>query len=91
MSEPAARLNPATVALLLLPPLLWAGNAIVGRLMQGSIPPVTFNFLRWVLAFVLLLPLAAGVLPCFGRATGIWCSTTRCPPCSGNLHLPFGS
>ena len=55
----SARLTPATAALLLIPPLLWAGNAIVGRLMQGSIPPITFNFLRWVLAFVLLLPLGA--------------------------------
>lgn len=69
MSDASHRLTPATVALLLLPPLLWAGNAIVGRLMQGSIPPVTFNFLRWVLAFVLLLPLAAGAL---GRNSPVW-------------------
>lgn len=69
MSDPAARLTPATVALLLLPPLLWAGNAIVGRLMQGSIPPVTFNFLRWVLAFALLLPLAASAL---GPGSSVW-------------------
>jgi drug/metabolite transporter (DMT)-like permease len=58
----ATRLTPSTVALLLIPPLLWAGNAIVGRLMQGSIPPITFNFLRWVIAGALLLPLAAWVL-----------------------------
>ena len=62
MSTPSQRLTPATAALLLIPPLLWAGNAVVGRLMQGSIPPITFNFLRWVLAFVMLLPLAAWVL-----------------------------
>ena len=62
MSVPAQRLTPATAALLLVPPLMWAGNAIVGRLMQGSIPPITFNFLRWVLAFAMLLPLAAWVL-----------------------------
>ena len=59
MSNPSQRLTPAAAALLLIPPLLWAGNAVVGRLMQGSIPPITFNFLRWVLAFALLLPLAA--------------------------------
>lgn len=50
------RLTPATAALLTLPPLLWAGNAVVGRLLQGLVPPVTLNFLRWALAFVLLLP-----------------------------------
>lgn len=63
------RLNVPTVALLLLPPLLWAGNAIVGRLMQGHIPPVTFNFVRWVLAFALLLPLGASAL---GRSSPVW-------------------
>jgi drug/metabolite transporter (DMT)-like permease len=58
----SARLNTTTIALLLIPPLMWAGNAVVGRMMQGSIPPFTFNFLRWVLAFAMLLPLAAWVL-----------------------------
>jgi drug/metabolite transporter (DMT)-like permease len=65
----SARLTPATAALLLVPPLLWAGNAVVGRLMQGSIPPITFNFLRWVLAFAMLLPLAAWAI---GRRSPVW-------------------
>jgi drug/metabolite transporter (DMT)-like permease len=56
------RLSPSTMALLVIPPLMWAGNAIVGRLVSDLIPPMTLNLLRWVLAFVLLLPLAAGVL-----------------------------
>jgi len=56
------RLTPGTIVLLLIPPLMWAGNAVVGRWMQGSIPPITFNFLRWALAWVLLLPLAAWAL-----------------------------
>jgi drug/metabolite transporter (DMT)-like permease len=56
------RLTPATAALLTVPPLLWAGNAVVGRLMAGQVPPLTLNFLRWALAFVFLLPLAARVL-----------------------------
>jgi hypothetical protein len=34
-----ARLTPSTIALLLIPPLMWAGNAVVGRMMQGAIPP----------------------------------------------------
>ncbi|QHE84979.1 DMT family transporter [Hydrogenophaga sp. BPS33] len=57
-----ARLSPATLALLIIPPLLWAGNAVVGRMMQGVIPPVTLNFVRWALAFLLLLPMAGWVL-----------------------------
>ncbi len=56
------RLTPATAALLVVPPLLWAGNAVVGRMVNGLVPPITLNFLRWVLAFVLLLPLAYEVL-----------------------------
>lgn len=64
-----ARLSPKTAALLLIPPLMWAGNAVVGRLMQGAIPPVTFNFLRWIIAGVLLLPLAAWVLR---PGSGLW-------------------
>src|SRR3984957_19660798 len=36
----------------------WAGNAIVGRLAAGHIPPVTLSFLRWTFAFLLILPFA---------------------------------
>lgn len=56
------RLTPATAFLLVVPPLLWAGNAVVGRLVTGLVPPMTLNFLRWVLAFAILLPLAHRVL-----------------------------
>jgi drug/metabolite transporter (DMT)-like permease len=44
--------------LLSITALCWAGNAIVGRLAAGHIPPVTLSFLRWSLAFVTLLPFA---------------------------------
>jgi drug/metabolite transporter (DMT)-like permease len=44
--------------LLSITALCWAGNAIVGRLAAGHIPPVTLSFLRWGLAFLLILPLA---------------------------------
>lgn len=74
MSNSSQRLTPATAALLLVPPLLWAGNAVVGRLMQGSIPPITFNFLRWVLAFLMLLPLAAWVL---APRSPVWAHSRR--------------
>jgi drug/metabolite transporter (DMT)-like permease len=45
-------------ALLTLPPLLWAGNAVVGRLMVNAVPPLALNALRWALALLFLLPLA---------------------------------
>jgi len=38
--------------------LCWAGNAVVGRLAAGHIPPVTLSFLRWELAFLTILPIA---------------------------------
>jgi drug/metabolite transporter (DMT)-like permease len=44
--------------LLSITALCWAGNAIVGRLAAGHIPPVTLSFLRWFLAFLLILPFA---------------------------------
>lgn len=43
--------------LLTVPPLMWAANAVVGRLAVGLVPPVTLNTLRWALAFLILLPL----------------------------------
>jgi drug/metabolite transporter (DMT)-like permease len=56
------RLTPTAIVLLILPPLLWAGNAIVGRVVSPLISPMTLNLLRWAIAFVLLLPLAGSVL-----------------------------
>jgi len=44
--------------LLSLTALFWAGNAIVGRFAAGHIAPVTLSFLRWSLAFLIILPLA---------------------------------
>lgn len=44
--------------LLAITALCWAGNAVVGRLAAGHIPPVTLSFLRWSLAFIIILPLA---------------------------------
>jgi drug/metabolite transporter (DMT)-like permease len=44
--------------LLSITALFWAGNAIVGRLAAGHIPPVTLSFLRWSLAFLIILPFA---------------------------------
>jgi drug/metabolite transporter (DMT)-like permease len=44
--------------LLSITALCWAGNAIVGRLAAGRIPPVTLSFLRWSIAFLIILPFA---------------------------------
>lgn len=68
MSAPPA-LSVRTTLLLLVPPLLWAGNAITGRLVHELIPPMTFNFLRWSLALLLLLPIAHSVL---ARRSPLW-------------------
>lgn len=53
----SSRLSPRIVFLMTLPPLLWAGNAVVGRLLVGQVPPLALNTLRWLLALALLLPL----------------------------------
>ena len=63
------RLSPGTAAMLAAAPLLWAGNAVVGRALHTLIAPSTLNFLRWLLAFALLLPLAWQVLR---PASGLW-------------------
>jgi drug/metabolite transporter (DMT)-like permease len=53
----------ARIALLMtVPPLMWAGNAVVGRLLVGHVPPLTLNLLRWLLAALLLAPLGWQVL-----------------------------
>ncbi len=62
-------LTPSTALLLALAPLMWAGNAVVGRLVTELVPPLTLNFLRWALAFALLLPLATWVLR---PGSGMW-------------------
>jgi drug/metabolite transporter (DMT)-like permease len=55
-------LTPTAALLLTIPPLMWAGNAVVGRLVSDMVSPMTLNLLRWVLAFAILLPLAGSVL-----------------------------
>lgn len=51
-------LSPRIAVLMTLPPLMWAGNAVVGRLMVGQVPPLALNAIRWALAALMLLPLA---------------------------------
>lgn len=57
---PNARLTASTTALLVAPPLFWAGNAVLARALVGDFPPLALSFWRWALAFALLAPFAAG-------------------------------
>ncbi|MFT7724092.1 MAG: DMT family transporter [Roseateles sp.] len=65
-------LTPRLALLLTAPPLLWAGNAVAGRLVRHDIPPLLLNALRWALAFVLLAPLARRLLRHPGEALSRW-------------------
>lgn len=44
--------------LLSLAMLFWAGNSVVGRMVNADIPPIGLAFWRWVAAFVLIAPIA---------------------------------
>ncbi len=63
MTARAARaLDAQTLILLTLPPLFWAGNAVVGRLMVGHIPPLALSLYRWVFALLIALLFVGGDL-----------------------------
>jgi len=64
--------TPRLALLMTLPPLLWAGNAVVGRLMVGQVPPLTLNLLRWLLTALILLPLAWRALRPLSRIRDRW-------------------
>jgi drug/metabolite transporter (DMT)-like permease len=59
----------STVFYLSLATLLWAGNAIVGRALVGSISPITLSAVRWGLAACMLLPFGWRV---FRPSSGLW-------------------
>ncbi len=65
-------MTPRLVVLMTLPPLLWAGNAVVGRLMVDQVPPLTLNFLRWTLTALILLPLAWRAFTPWSNITQRW-------------------
>jgi len=65
------KLTPSTILLLTVPPLLWAGNAIVGRLVRAAVPPMTLNLLRWTIALAVLLPLGWATLRQAGVLDGV--------------------
>ena len=50
-------LTPRLATLLTVPPLLWASNAVIGRMLVPLVPPLALNALRWVGALAILLVL----------------------------------
>lgn len=52
------KLDARTAALLTLPPLTWAGNAVAARLLVGEVSPLALSLARWVIALALFLPFA---------------------------------
>ncbi|MBL0420920.1 DMT family transporter [Ramlibacter sp. AW1] len=64
-----AALTPTNIVVMSLPALLWAGNAVVGRMVAPLVPPLTLNMLRWALSLLVLLPMASWVLR---RDSSIW-------------------
>jgi drug/metabolite transporter (DMT)-like permease len=68
----ALKLSPRNLALLVIPPMAWAGNAVVGRMLVGAMPPVAMNAMRWALVALLLLPLAWRVLRQPRQLAGRW-------------------
>lgn len=50
-------LTPRVALMLAVPPLMWAANAVVGRIAIASIGALWLNAARWALALALILPL----------------------------------
>jgi drug/metabolite transporter (DMT)-like permease len=65
------QLTPRLALMLSMPPLLWAGNAVVGRLAIEHISPLWLNASRWALALALLLPWGWRVFASAGRRAEI--------------------
>src|SRR4051812_40387284 len=47
-------------ALLALANLLWSGNWIIGRALREAFDPISLNFWRWLVAALVMAPLALG-------------------------------
>ena len=48
--------RPSPYLLLTLTALFWSGNFVIGRGVQGVLPPLAMAFWRWAVAFTVLLP-----------------------------------
>ena len=52
--------------------MMWAGNAVLGRLMVGRLPPVSMNALRWLLVALMLMPLSTRIWRDFAAVRQRW-------------------
>src|SRR6202140_5833831 len=57
-SDPVRWLNNQPYLLLSLTARFWAGNIVLGRYVAGHVPPMTLSCVRWIGAFLILLPFA---------------------------------
>ncbi|MDP3077260.1 DMT family transporter [Bradyrhizobium sp.] len=55
---PVRWLNNQPYLLLSLTSLFWAGNIVLARYVAGHVPPMTLSCVRWIGAFLMLLPFA---------------------------------
>ena len=67
MAEPLVREQAAAGAasaylLLTIAMLSWAGNAVVGRALAGTVPPFGLSLMRWTIAFLAVAPFAMAEL-----------------------------
>ncbi len=44
--------------LLTLTSLFWGGNIVLARFIAGQVPPVAISYIRWIIAFFILIPFA---------------------------------
>jgi drug/metabolite transporter (DMT)-like permease len=57
-ANPVGWLNNQPYLLLSLTSLFWAGNIVLARFVAGHVPPMTLSCVRWIGAFLMLLPFA---------------------------------
>jgi len=57
-TDPVGWLNHQPYLLLSLTSLFWAGNIVLARYVAGHVPPMTLSCVRWIGAFLMLLPFA---------------------------------
>lgn len=56
--DPVRWLNNQPYLLLSLTSLFWAGNIVLARYVAGHVPPMTLSCVRWIGAFLMLIPFA---------------------------------
>lgn len=56
--DPVRWLNNQPYLLLSLTSLFWAGNIVLARFVAGHVPPMTLSCVRWIGAFLMLMPFA---------------------------------